>query len=151
VLSDMLISSRLMTLLQFIGCPIDIIAASIDSGGHSLRYEGESPSVARCLLCLPFCLPTTRLPPHQRTQRNSLRHGYVMWQCCCLLLLLLLFSMSDYGIAFPFLCTKSAPLGTEGRVFVCSCRSGGPGSIPVTTRKKSSGSGTGCTQPREYN
>jgi hypothetical protein len=29
--------------------------------------------------------------------------------------------------------------------------SGGPGSIPGTTRKKSSGSGTGSTQPREYN
>jgi hypothetical protein len=30
-------------------------------------------------------------------------------------------------------------------------RSGGPGSIPSTTRKKSSGSGTGSTQPCEYN
>jgi hypothetical protein len=30
-------------------------------------------------------------------------------------------------------------------------RSGGLGSIPGTTRKKSSGSGTGSTQPREYN
>jgi hypothetical protein len=30
-------------------------------------------------------------------------------------------------------------------------RSGGPGSISGTTRKKSSGSGTGSTQPREYN
>jgi hypothetical protein len=30
-------------------------------------------------------------------------------------------------------------------------RSGGPGSIPGTTRKKSSGSGTGSTQTREYN
>jgi hypothetical protein len=30
-------------------------------------------------------------------------------------------------------------------------RSGGPGSIPGTTKKKSSGSGTGSTQPREYN
>jgi hypothetical protein len=30
-------------------------------------------------------------------------------------------------------------------------RSGGPGSIPGTTRKKISGSGTGSTQPREYN
>jgi hypothetical protein len=27
----------------------------------------------------------------------------------------------------------------------------GPGSIPGTTRKKTSGSGTGSTQPREYN
>jgi hypothetical protein len=28
---------------------------------------------------------------------------------------------------------------------------GGPGSIPGTTRKKISGSETGCSQPREYN
>jgi hypothetical protein len=34
---------------------------------------------------------------------------------------------------------------------VLAYRSGGPGSIPGATRKKSSGSGTGCTQPREYN
>jgi hypothetical protein len=30
-------------------------------------------------------------------------------------------------------------------------RFGGPGSIPGTARKKSSGSRTGTTQPREYN
>jgi hypothetical protein len=37
-------------------------------------------------------------------------------------------------------------------VRVLGYRSGGPGSIPGTTRKeKSSGSGTGYTQPREYN
>jgi hypothetical protein len=36
-------------------------------------------------------------------------------------------------------------------VRVLGYRSGGPGSIPGTTRKKkSSGSGTGCTEPREY-
>jgi hypothetical protein len=34
---------------------------------------------------------------------------------------------------------------------VLGYRSGGPGSIPGNTRKKSSGSGTGFTQPREYN
>jgi hypothetical protein len=34
---------------------------------------------------------------------------------------------------------------------VLGYRSGGLGSIPGTTRKKSSGSGTGSTQPREYN
>jgi hypothetical protein len=34
---------------------------------------------------------------------------------------------------------------------VLGYRSGGPGSIPGTTRKKSSGSGTGSSQPREYN
>jgi hypothetical protein len=36
-------------------------------------------------------------------------------------------------------------------VRVLGYRSGGPGSILSTTRKKSSGSGTGSTQPREYN
>jgi hypothetical protein len=36
-------------------------------------------------------------------------------------------------------------------VRVLGYRSGGLGSIPGTTNKKSSGSGTGCTQPREYN
>jgi hypothetical protein len=38
-------------------------------------------------------------------------------------------------------------------VRVLGYRSGGPGSIPGTNRKKKkkfSGSGTGCTQPREY-
>jgi hypothetical protein len=34
---------------------------------------------------------------------------------------------------------------------VLGYRSGGPGSIPGTTKKKSSGSGTGSTQTREYN
>jgi hypothetical protein len=36
-------------------------------------------------------------------------------------------------------------------VRVLGYRSGGPGSIPGTTRKKSSGSGMGSTQTREYN
>jgi hypothetical protein len=36
-------------------------------------------------------------------------------------------------------------------VRVLGYRSGGPGSIPDTSRKKNSGSGTGSTQPREYN
>jgi hypothetical protein len=36
-------------------------------------------------------------------------------------------------------------------VRVLGYRSGGPGSIPDTARKKSSRSGTGSTQPREYN
>jgi hypothetical protein len=36
-------------------------------------------------------------------------------------------------------------------VRVLGYRSGGPGSIPGTSRKKSSGSGTGSTQPRENN
>jgi hypothetical protein len=36
-------------------------------------------------------------------------------------------------------------------VRVLGYRSGSPGSISGTTRKKISGSGTGSTQPREYN
>jgi hypothetical protein len=36
-------------------------------------------------------------------------------------------------------------------VRVLRYRSRGPGSIPGTTRKKSGGSGTESTQPREYN
>jgi hypothetical protein len=36
-------------------------------------------------------------------------------------------------------------------VRVLGYRSGGPGSIPGTAKKKSSGSGTGSTQLREYN
>jgi hypothetical protein len=36
-------------------------------------------------------------------------------------------------------------------VRVLGYRSGGPGSIPGTTRKKNCGSGTGSTQPRKYN
>jgi hypothetical protein len=36
-------------------------------------------------------------------------------------------------------------------VRVLGYRSGGPGSIPRTTKKKGSGSGTGFTQPHEYN
>jgi hypothetical protein len=36
-------------------------------------------------------------------------------------------------------------------VRVLGYRSGGPDSIPDTTKKKSGGSGTGSTQPREYN
>jgi hypothetical protein len=35
-------------------------------------------------------------------------------------------------------------------VRVLGYRSGGSGSIPGTTRKKCSGSGTECTLPREY-
>jgi hypothetical protein len=36
-------------------------------------------------------------------------------------------------------------------VRVLGYRSGGSGSIPGTIKKKSNVSGTGCTQPREYN
>jgi hypothetical protein len=36
-------------------------------------------------------------------------------------------------------------------VRVLGYRSAGPGSIPGTTKKKISGSGTGCTKPHEYN
>jgi hypothetical protein len=72
-------------------------------------------------------------------------------------------------------CCYASPLGVEGTpcayvgtenisvrfvkedrlcglvVRVLGYRSGGPGSIPGTTRKKNTGSGTGSAQPREYN
>jgi hypothetical protein len=57
-------------------------------------------------------------------------------------------------VAFcPFLCLlydmRDRLCGLVVRVL--GYRSASPGSIPGTTRKKSSGSGTGSTQPREYN
>jgi hypothetical protein len=56
----------------------------------------------------------------------------------------------------PVFYLKTPRLGEWDRlcglvVRVLGYRSGGPGSIPGTTRKYSSGSGTGSTQPREYN
>jgi hypothetical protein len=52
----------------------------------------------------------------------------------------------------PFILDVASPYRLCGLVVgVFGYRSGGPGSIPATTRKKSSGSGTGSTQPREYN
>jgi hypothetical protein len=59
--------------------------------------------------------------------------------------------------AFLFFINFSWLIGVQDRlcglvVRVLGYRSGGPGSIPGTTRKKKcSGSGTGSTQPREYN
>jgi deoxyinosine 3'endonuclease (endonuclease V) len=53
-------------------------------------------------------------------------------------------SVPTVGLAKDRLC------GLVARVL--GYRSGGPGSIPGTTKKmKSNGSGTGSTQPREYN
>jgi hypothetical protein len=55
--------------------------------------------------------------------------------------------LADMGL---IRCSDDRPCGLVVRVL--GYRSGGPGSIPGTTRKKkSSGSGTGSTQPREYN
>jgi hypothetical protein len=53
----------------------------------------------------------------------------------------------NYSVSVLFLTDRLC--GLVIRVIVH--RSGGPGSIPGTTRKKSSVSGTGSTQPREYN
>jgi hypothetical protein len=39
----------------------------------------------------------------------------------------------------------------RAKVRILGYRSGGPGSIPGTIKKKSNGSGTGSIQPREYN
>jgi hypothetical protein len=50
-----------------------------------------------------------------------------------------------------FHCSKNKYDGLCGLVVrVLGYRSGGPGSIPGTTRKKNSGSGTESSQPREY-
>jgi hypothetical protein len=49
------------------------------------------------------------------------------------------------------ICHADLVAPSVGMVRVLGYSSGGPGSIPGTTRKKSSGSGTGSTQPREYN
>jgi hypothetical protein len=60
--------------------------------------------------------------------------------------LLFTFSVSSFlhvSIFFDRLCGLA--------VRVLGYRSGGPGLIPSTTRKNISGSGTGSTQPREYN
>jgi hypothetical protein len=52
-------------------------------------------------------------------------------------------------VMFYYACGCSSLCGLVARVL--GYRSGGPGSIPGTTRKKKcSGSGTGCTQPHEY-
>jgi hypothetical protein len=53
------------------------------------------------------------------------------------------------SISIFYCCSKDRLCGLVVRVL--GYRSGGPGSIPGTTRRKSSGSGTGSTQPREYN
>jgi hypothetical protein len=63
-----------------------------------------------------------------------------------------------FAISYHFLKAHSFSTAISLFVFLCGLvvrildySSGGPGSIPGTTRKKSSGSGTGSTQPREYN
>jgi hypothetical protein len=54
--------------------------------------------------------------------------------------------------------SKNIPINTDKNDPLCGLvvrvlgyRSGGPDSIPDSTRKKSICSGTGSTQPREYN
>jgi hypothetical protein len=54
-----------------------------------------------------------------------------------------------YELNLYMLCRRKCLCGLVVRV--PGCRPGGPASIPGTTRKKRSGSGTGSTQPREYN
>jgi hypothetical protein len=63
---------------------------------------------------------------------------------------------SKLRIKLPFCLTEERLCGLVVRVL--GYRSGGPGSIPGTTRfsggrgeENSSGSGTGCTQSLEYN
>jgi hypothetical protein len=66
--------------------------------------------------------------------------SYTRWNCRSYVTCLYIYSYAF--ILFDRLC------GLVVRVL--GYRSGGPGSIPGTTRKKI-GSGTGSTQPREYN
>jgi hypothetical protein len=58
-----------------------------------------------------------------------------------------LFSVTEYIFVFV---SETTDLLCGLVVRVLGYRSGGPGSIPDTTRKKISGSRTGSTQPREY-
>jgi hypothetical protein len=68
----------------------------------------------------------------------------------CLGIFVRIFMMHLLGVFFLYLSGCFDRLcGLVVRVL--GYRSGGPGSIPGTTRKKSSGSGTGSTKPREYN
>jgi hypothetical protein len=58
----------------------------------------------------------------------------------------------DLALCFTISLSYTAGNRLSGLVVrVLGYRSGGPGWIPGTTIKKSSGSGTGSTQPREYN
>jgi hypothetical protein len=52
----------------------------------------------------------------------------------------------EFSFSFSFIAVLC---GLVARVL--GYRSGGPGSIPGTARKKNSESGTESTQPREYN
>jgi hypothetical protein len=71
--------------------------------------------------------------------------------CYCIAELPLIYIVTDNVsyFLFPYQPSLTAFCGLVVRVL--GYRSGGPGSIPGTTRKKSSGSGTGSVQPREYN
>jgi hypothetical protein len=63
------------------------------------------------------------------------------FSCCVLFLPSFLLAVRNVALLSDRLC------GLVVRVL--GYRSGGPGSIPGTARKKSRGSGTGSTQPRE--
>jgi hypothetical protein len=52
-----------------------------------------------------------------------------------------------YKIYFMYL----SSMASRVRVWICLCRCRGPGFDSRALQKKSSGSGTGLTQPREYN
>jgi hypothetical protein len=86
---------------------------------------------------------------------SALRTGCSLLCRNIIFLLLVLISVSEpQGLVRPEGLGKL--MGSGDRlcglvVRVLGYRSGGPGSIPGTTKKKSSGSGTGSTQPREYN
>jgi hypothetical protein len=87
--------------------------------------------------CQVHRLPDGRLRAEKETLTLSLPYSTVPHNCS-----------SEFYFAFVSI-TLDRLCGLVVRVL--GYRSGGPGSIPGTTRKKSSGSGTESTQPREYN
>jgi hypothetical protein len=83
---------------------------------------------------------------HEQQLLISLKStNYFQW-------LRILFLVVKYSLVLLQIFLISSAIPTASVVYrVLGYRSGGPGSIPGTTRKKSSVSGTGSTQPREYN
>jgi hypothetical protein len=73
----------------------------------------------------------------------------LFWNCLLLLCPPIIWSVSAAMYFNPYFFESDRLCSLVVRVL--GYRFGGPGSIPGTIRKKSSGSGTGSTQTREYN
>jgi hypothetical protein len=74
---------------------------------------------------------------------------YCLWVCKEQICLFQCQARSQLRILYSYILKQDRPCGLVVRVL--GYRSGHLASIPGTTWKKSSGSGTGSTQPREYN